>query len=143
MKKRIVGTIAIAVVLATMIGCTASGVQSPTGFSTVIGPAFFTSCRFPSLAQPASLEGRKYKVLSNVTGTASTKSIFFFVGVGDGGINDALEDAMRNCSGADDIIDLKVDTDVTNVMWLFIKSTTIVKGKAIKYLDEGVVDNTK
>ena len=140
MKAKITLSLLVATaMLLTITGCTSAGVHSPTGFSTVIGPAVFSSVTYPSYIQPTTLTGREYQVLGNVEGTSSAKSIFFMFAVGDGGINTAITNALSRAPQADDIIDLKVDTDVFNFLWMYISSTTHVHGKAIKYLDNGII----
>lgn len=72
-----------------------------------------------------------FEILGEVEGTSSNTNILGLFSVGNGGYIEALEDA-KSKAGADGIINCTADVHSFGVLGLFSKSTTRVKGIAVK-----------
>ncbi len=123
-------------------------------FFCLLSPLFFISCAatmpggggvFPGFvinytAIPGDLANYdqrytaypdSFRILGEVEGKSSNTNILGLFSVGNGGYIDALEDAKAK-AGADAIINCTADVHSSGALGLFSKSTTIVKGIAIK-----------
>ncbi|GEM_PF-2984680 len=134
--KRIALFSVLAAGIMMLVGCTCG--RTPTGFSTNFGGAIYADTTYPSVMQePINPTTRKYEVIGNVHGTSQSKQYCFLVLVGDNGINAAYQNALSTVKGADDIIDVKVDTHIEGFLSVvYTVCTTHVYGKAIRYLDK-------
>ena len=73
------------------------------------------------------------EVLGQVEGRSTELNVLLIVAIGDGGIEAAKTDALKRYPEADDILNVEVDTNHFNVLSVFNKSTTILRGLAVKY----------
>jgi hypothetical protein len=62
--------------------------------------------------------------------------ILLIVSFGNGGIEEAKKKALIRFPEADDIINIEVDTRHRSIMSVYNSSTTILRGKAIKYINK-------
>lgn len=72
------------------------------------------------------------EVLGEVKGESSCINIIGLVAVGDSGIQAAKENALAG-RNADDIINVEVDTNYFTVLGVYSRTTTILRGIAVKY----------
>ena len=71
--------------------------------------------------------------LGMVRGESSSINILTLVSIGDGGIHAAKMDALNKYPQADDIINVEADNEHTSILCFYNKSTTVLRGMAIKY----------
>ena len=83
------------------------------------------------LAREFSANPEKFEILGEVEGASSNMNVLGLVAMGNGGYIPALEDAKAK-AGADALINVVVDVKKMSVLFLFSKTTTTVKGLAIK-----------
>lgn len=127
--KRIGLGIVLLCAAAAISGC--SAVATPVGFGTASSAFVYTHITFPSALQDTQMDKDSYKVLGEVHGTASTNNILNIASFGDCGLEKAYRDALQK-SGGDAIINARVDTEATSILYLFSTVTTHVHGTAIK-----------
>ncbi len=77
-------------------------------------------------------ERKDFDILGSVSAEAETSSILGWVATGDGGYGKLLS-AAKSQLGADDVIDVRMDTEYTNILGLMSTSKTKLMGIAIKY----------
>lgn len=127
---KIVKLLILAAVPLCIAGCTTA--YTPTGFTTPRGGYLFTGTTYPSaITQPDNLP--EYKIIRKVKGQGSQTSILSLVSFGDGGIIGIKRELLDEVDGADDIINLTVDTKVFSVLYMFTTCITEIEGDAIKY----------
>jgi hypothetical protein len=130
MKKMIV------LALAAMVFVTGCSVIQPTGYTRVASGALYTNVKHPTALQdPVQPLKRPYKVLGNVHGSSTQYNTLRVAAYGDGSIDTAIKNALANAPGANDLIDIKVDTEIKSVLMVVIEVTTHVRGTAIQYTD--------
>ena len=129
MKSIVVG-ILLLFAAATLSGC--ASVASPVGFGTANTSFVYTHMTFPGFLQDTQLDKGDYKIVGEVHGTGSTNNILNIASFGDCGIETAYKNALQK-SGGDAIINARVDTEVSSILYLFSTVTTHVYGTAIKY----------
>jgi len=83
------------------------------------------------LAREFSANPDKFEILGEVEGSSGNSNILGLIAMGNGGYIPALEDA-KSKAGADALINVVVDVKKMSVLFLFSKTTTTVKGLAIK-----------
>ena len=72
------------------------------------------------------------EIVGPVSGTSTSHSIIFgLIAIGDSGYKAALEEARR--SGADDIVNMRVDATYFNFLGLYSKVDLIVHGTGIRW----------
>ena len=121
------------ILLLSASGCM---VMTPTGPSSVYPAVIYTDMKMPAQMQESiSAKTRRYQVLGEVHGQSQTQMILLIAAYGDGSFEAARVDALRKIPGAQDLIDVRVDTEVSSFLTLFNKVVTHVNGKAIKYID--------
>ncbi|RME73413.1 MAG: hypothetical protein D6776_07115 [Planctomycetota bacterium] len=77
-------------------------------------------------------ERKDFDILGPVTAEAETTSILGWVASGDGGYGKLLS-AAKSQFNADDVIDVRIDTEYSNILGLFSTVKTKIMGVAIKY----------
>ena len=132
MEKRaflLLGTVAALILLS---GCQINYLNS-NGFGTVMPGVIITDQTRGGfmLSKAESLAG--VEVLGKVEGRSKARNVIGLVSEGDCGIQAAKRDALSKCPGADDIINVEVDTHHKSTLGLVNESTTILTGIAIKY----------
>jgi hypothetical protein len=129
--KKMLALLLIAVVFAS--GCS---VIQPTGYTRVASGALYTNVKHPTALQdPVQPFKRPYKVLGHVHGTSTQFNTLRVAAYGDGSIDTAIKNALANAPGANDLIDIRVDTEIKSVLMVMIEVTTHVRGTAIQYTD--------
>ena len=73
------------------------------------------------------------EVLGDVKGSASATNVLLVITLGDNGIEKAKMNALMKTPGADDIINIEVDSTTHSILGLFTTVTTTITGKAVKY----------
>lgn len=130
MKRSGIGIVVLVAAAVVLSGC--SIVVSPTGFSTP-SPAFvYTNMKFPSLLQEPKVGKEDYKILGEVHGTSMSRNILNIAATGDNGIEKAYKDALQKVGG-DAIINARVDSETSSILFLYTTVKTHVYGTAIKY----------
>ena len=125
----LVGTVAALILLS---GCQVAYVNS-NGFGTVMPGAIITEQTRGGFMLPKAESLAGVEVLGRVEGRSKARNIIGLVSEGDCGIQAAKKDALSKLPGADDIINVEVDTLHKSTLGLINESTTILTGIAIKY----------
>ena len=131
MKKQLLlagGAVAAALV---MTGC--AGVSTYNGApSAFVGqPSFYAQVSGNAMMQPNA--DAKYTVVKrNVTAKAVVKSYFGCVSMGDSSFATLKAEALKQAPGANDIIDVKMDYSMTNIIGI-CETTITMTGTAVKY----------
>lgn len=121
-----------AAVLTMATGCHTAYVNNYGFGSTMPGVLFCDQTRGTFMLPKAeSLDG--VEKLGMVRGESSSINVLLAVSIGDGGIHAAKMDALRKYPQADDIINVEVDTVHNSILCFFNRSTTILRGIAVKY----------
>lgn len=113
-----------------MAGC--AGVMPGPGQPTPA--ALITMNTIPSamtLDQEYQAHPDQFEVLGLVEGSSSNTNILGLVNTGNGGYIKAIDNAIQK-TGADGLVNCVADIKSTGVLFLFSKSTTVVRGLAIK-----------
>lgn len=129
MKKSllIAGSILAAVVMA---GC--AGVATNNGSVAPIsaGPNFYSEVSANAMIQPVSGD---YKVVKrDVTSTATLKSFFTAVNLGDISYATLKAEALKQAPGATDLVDVKMDYKMKNICGVN-EVTVILTATAVKF----------
>ncbi len=128
------GVAALGMMLFT--GCAGySGATNPYGVShgTLVGDVTYPAMapRLDTSTQ-VMLTSADFKILQPVTVETTSTSVLGLFASGDNGYGKLMEKARQ--IGADDVINIKVDTRSKSFLTIFFKSaTTMVTGVAIKY----------
>jgi len=111
-------------------GCAAFLATPLTGFlvTDVSGP----------IAYDPGPRDQSYTILGEVEGTARANSFLGIIATGDASIQSAYQDALSKMKEADAIIDLTIDYNGTSALGLVASFTTIIRGKAIKFLSPSI-----
>jgi len=123
MKRKLV-LLFLTLIIELLCGC-AAFVATP-----VMG-GLYTGVTAPITYDPGNT-GLSYQILGLVEGKSSASSILGIVATGDASVYAAYQNALRQVDGAEQLIEVTVDYQVTSVLGLFASYTTIVRGKAIK-----------
>ncbi|MEW6025847.1 MAG: TRL domain-containing protein [Planctomycetota bacterium] len=119
-KRKLVAVICTIIFVAVGAGC--MSIQNPGGISTI------TNLQIPT---------EKYEILKNqeVEGCSSNTGLLGIFWFGNAGTIAAYEDALAQVSGANTLLNAKVDTKTTSILGLYFSSTTVVRGvpARIKY----------
>lgn len=132
MKKTILLGTVFAGVMLLCSGCGVAYVGN-SGFAAAYPSLIYTNETHASYIAPKVENFDNMEVLGHVTGTATAVNTLFIVTAGDTGIAKAKANALKHHPGAEDIVNLEVDTDVHSILGLFTSVTTTISGKAIKY----------
>ena len=103
------------------------------GFSAIFPGAIYTNTTHASYVAPKTENFDKMEVLGTALGEAKSVNIMYLVTIGDNGIAKAKADALNRFPGADDIINMEVDTQYHSIVGFYTTVTTIVHGKAVKF----------
>jgi hypothetical protein len=77
-------------------------------------------------------ERKDFDILGPVSAEAETSSILGWVATGDGGYGKLLTQAKSQLN-ADDVIDVRIDTQYSNILGLISTSKTKLMGVAIRF----------
>jgi hypothetical protein len=104
----------LSVFLAACTGCTS------------IGPYQLTPSTRPVPLDPAP------RVLGEVSGRACATTLLFFIALSpDSSLDSAVKDALR-AQQADALVDVRVDRETFNVLYLYTERCTVVRGTAVR-----------
>jgi hypothetical protein len=84
-----------------------------------------------SYRAPTAVEAHAESTAPDVEGIACNQAVLGLVAWGDGGYAAALADA-RTRSGAAQLADVRADTTVFNVLFVYAKTCTRVTGKVVR-----------
>ncbi|MBQ9502440.1 MAG: hypothetical protein IJU70_09815 [Lentisphaeria bacterium] len=110
MKKQlmVLGGVVAAVLLA---GCAGVGFSNGAPVPVAAGPNFFSNVKANAFIQPAAC--KDYTVVKrNVTASAKLQSYFTCVNIGDISYETLKAEALKNCKGANDLVEVKMDYDM-------------------------------
>ena len=110
MKKQlmVLGGVVAAVLLA---GCAGVGFSNGAPVPISAGPNFYSQVKANAFIQPAAC--KDYTVVKrNVTASATLKSFFTCVNIGDISYATLKAQALKNCNGANDLVEVKMDYDM-------------------------------
>lgn len=91
-----------------------------------------TFASYDSTSTTYKLERKDFDVLGPVSAEVQTKSILGWVATGDGGWNALLSKAKQE-KGADDVIDVRVDTEWVDILGIISTVNTRLYGIAVKW----------
>lgn len=124
---------AIIAVSVAALGCAGIGGVGGAGHAT--GGSIMTNSTYASVDTTSTiyqLEKKDFKVLGPVSGEATSTSILGWIESGNAGYYTLLEKA-REGKNADDVIDVRIDNQYSNILGLFAKVTTKLHGIAVKW----------
>ena len=131
MKKAFFAFAGAVAVALTMAGC--AGVTTQNGGIAPIsaGPNFYSQVSGNAYIQPTCAKDAVI-VKRDVTATATLKSFFTCVSIGDVSYETLKKDALKAAPGATDLIDVKMDYTMNNICG--INNVTVkLTGTAIKF----------
>ena len=132
MLKSLLSSIAIFSIALICAGCMSAYVPNG-GYSAAYPAVIYTNETHPSFVGERVENLSGVEILGNVKGSASASNVLLIVSLGNNSIEKAKADALSKISGADDIINIEVDTTTHSILGLFTTVTTTINGKAIKY----------
>ena len=134
MKKNIIFGLMIAAVAMVMTGCV--GARMPvTG--TMPGIIYTNTSAGVQVNVPVRPLVEKYKVIrQHAVGKVTATNIMGLFAFDDSSFAKAFDEILRENPEADDVIDIKVDVKKESTLMILNKTTLIVHGTAIKYLNE-------
>lgn len=103
----------------------------PAASCVLLASCIYTNVRAPLSYRsptPADVQG---PLGSEVEGEACSHAVLYLVGWGDGGYSAAVEDA-RAKSGAPLLADVRADMRLFNVLGVYQKRCTQVRGRAVR-----------
>lgn len=115
-------------------GCAGPASVGPSGASAGL---LFSNVTYPSANFSLTeyhLTTADFEILGNVRGEGKSFNLLGLFSSGNSGYEEALEQARA--AGADEIINLRVDTTHIRVLGLFLQIKTIVTGTAVKWKRE-------
>jgi len=125
--KRASAILFLITVLSFLTGCAAFVATPVSGF-------LYTGVTAPVTYDPGA-QGQSYQILGIVEGTSTATSILGIIASGNASIYSAYKNALKKNSNADDLIDITVDYKGSSFLGLFASYKTIVRGKAVKFVD--------
>ena len=129
--KKALFAFAGAVVALTLAGC--AGITTQNGGVAPIsaGPNFYSQVSGNAYIQPTCAKDAKI-VKRDVTATATLKSFFTCVSIGDVSYETLKKEALKAAPGATDLIDVKMDYTMNNIIGI---NTVTVKltGTAVSF----------
>ncbi len=132
MKKNILLALGILNLTLLTSGCMSTYVPNG-GYAAAYPSVIYTNETHPSFVGEKMENLSGVEVLGDVKGSASASNVLLIITLGDNSIEKAKSDALRKVAGADDIINVEIDTHTHSVLGLFTTVTTTINGKAIKY----------
>lgn len=130
--KKIIPLCAIGLVM-VMCGCRVPSYVANNSFGAPYPGAIYSHVTAASFIGNKLENTNGVEILGDAYGTASASDYLTIVSAGNCGIAAAKEDALKRFPGADDIVNIEVETRHISVLSVFTTITTIVRGKAIKY----------
>ena len=115
------------------LGC--AGIGGVGGAAHAMGGSIMTNSTYASVDTTSTtyqLEKKDFKVLGPVTGQATSTSILGWIESGDAGYKTLLEKAKEG-KNADDVIDVRIDNQYSNILGLFAKVESQYHGVAVKW----------
>jgi hypothetical protein len=110
------------------------------GFSGGVGPSgvslgsFAGNVTYPSLLAQRTdfvLDTDDFTVIGPVSAQTSSMNVLGIVGAGSSGYGELLKAARAK--GADDVMNIKLDTQRMSILSIYTRSTTILTGTAIRW----------
>ena len=130
MKKALFAFVGAVVVL-TMAGCAGSTTQNGGVAAISAGPNFYSQVSGNAYIQPTCAKDATI-VKRDVTATATLKSFFTCVTMGDVSYETLKAAALKQAPGATDLIDVKMDYTMNNICG--INNVTVkLTGTAVKF----------
>ena len=126
--KRTILVLVVVTSISFLTGCAAF-------VATLVMGGLYTNVTAPVTYDPGA-QGTKYQVLGVVEGTSTATSILGIIATGDASVHSAYKNALNKNPNADDLVDITVDYKGNSFLGLFASYTTIVRGKAIKHVNE-------
>lgn len=132
MKKGLMFAVAVVAVSILVSGCT--GINTPVT-ATYPGGVYTDTTGGVMVNVPVRPLVEKYKVIKqNVIGKATSINILSIIAIDDSSYGKAFDNIIKDNPGTDEVIDIKIDVKKESVLMIVQKTTTIVRGTAIKYL---------
>ena len=131
MKKGLVLSVGAAVAAVVLAGC--AGVSSANGSVAPVfaGPNFYSDVKANSMIQPTT--AKNYTVVKrDVKATATLKSFFTCVTLGDVSFETLKAQALTQAPGATDVVDVKMDYQMQNICGINTV-TVVMTGTAVKF----------
>lgn len=132
MKKTFLLLMSICAV-AVLTGCRVPHYVNNNSFGSPYPGAIYNHVTSTSYIGNKLDNNKNVEILGNAYGTATAADYFMIISAGNCGVVSAKEDALRKFPGADDILNMEVETRNISILGVFSTVTTIVHGKAIKY----------
>ncbi|MBE6381302.1 MAG: hypothetical protein E7047_10285 [Lentisphaerae bacterium] len=131
MKKHLLLTGAAAAAALALTGCVGVPTHNGAPAAFVGAPSFYAQVSGNAMMQPNA--PAKYTVVKrNVQAKTVVKSYFGCVSMGDSSFATLKAEALKSAPGANDIIDVKMDYSMTNVIGI-CETTITMTGTAVKY----------
>ena len=131
MKKGLVLSAGAAVAAVILSGCAGVGTNSGSIAPVCAGPNFYTEVKANAMIQPTT--AKNYTVVKReVTASATLKCYFTCVNIGDVSFDTLRKAALKQAPGATDVIDVKIDYQMSNVCGINTVTATLY-GVAVKY----------
>ena len=119
-------------VTALCSGCMTAYVPG-SAYSAAYPSVIYTNETHPSFIGNKLSDLSGVEVLGDVKGSASAANVLLIITLGDNGVEKAKMNALMKTPGADDIINIEVDSTTHSILGLFTTVTTTITGKAVKY----------
>ena len=123
---------ATAIVCLSTSGCRAGYVPN-NAFAGTLPGLIFTETTHPSYVGEKLSSVKDVEILGDVRGEATAVDMLLICSLGDCGLEAAKAQALSKYPGADDILNVEVDTKFRSILSVINSVTTIVRGKAVKY----------
>jgi hypothetical protein len=113
-----------------LVGC--AGFGGPSGVTGAFPGTIYTQAIYPAYASWGQVEyKRDFDIVGEVNGDAESSSILGIICTGNSGYAKLYEAAKAK--GADDVINVKIDTHYSNILGVYSKVITKLSGVAIKW----------
>lgn len=112
-------------------GCV--GYAPNASFSAIAPGAIYTNTTHPSYVAPKVENFDKMEIMGYASGEATSVNILYLVAAGDNGIARAKADALKRFPGADDLVNIEVETKYHSILGIYNSVTTYVYGRAVRY----------
>ena len=114
-------------------GCRVAGYANNNSFGAPFPGVIYTQVTHPSFIGNKLDNTDDVEILGNAEGSASATDVLLVCTLGDCSIQAAKKDALAKYPGADDILNMEVDTQHISILSVFNTITTKINGKAVKY----------
>lgn len=132
MLRRLLSTVVVAVAALTLSGC-AFGVAS-YGPGGALPGAYADQMVFPASNTASTvyqLTTDDFEIRGTVEAEGESTTLFGFFSKGDNGYRSLVREAQEQ--GCDEVINVRTDVEVTNILFLYIKVRTHMTATAIKW----------